>query len=581
MAKDRVQRRLAAILAADVVGYSRLIEADEEGTRARFRNLFEQQICPLITAGEGRVFKTTGDGFLVEFPSVVGAVRAALAIQETARRHAANAAPVPAIEFRVGLNLGDVIVEGEDIHGDGVNVASRLEGLCGPGEVFVSGAVYDQAEGKVAARFEDLGLHRLKNIAKPVRVYRALLSKEGTSVPRHTAPPPSDKPSIAVLPFENLSSDSGQDYFSDGITEDLITELSRRRELLVIARDSTFQYKGRPQNVKAVAADLAVRYVLQGSVRRAASRVRITVQLVAAETGRHIWAERYDRELSDIFAMQDEVVRSIVASLPAHVEAADLERAKRKTPANLAAYDYLLRAKDHHHRATAEDNTRALELLESAIALEPEYASAHAWLACVYGQAFTLGFLPPANPHLARCVHEAETAFALDPDDSEAHRILAEVRLQGRRFDEAWHHHERALALNPNDARIVSQRGEFLSWLGQPEEGIEWIAKAIRLDPSGTERRAVYLGRANFLAGRYREALEAFARCGHATYVVHALKAACHAALAEEEQARASVSEVLKLRSDFMVETFLAGQPYRDARTRERCANLMIAAGLR
>jgi adenylate cyclase len=584
VASGHVQRRLAAILAADVVAYSRLIEADEEGTRARLRSLFEGQIFPLIGAGNGRIFKTTGDGFLVEFPSVVAAVRTALDVQEAMRRLAENASHGAPIELRIGLNVGDVIVEGDDIHGDGVNVAARLEGLCEPSEVFVSGAVFDQAEGKVAASFDDLGTHALKNIAKPARVYRARIGPRdadgGTTGARPAAPPLSDKPSIAVLPFDNLSGDSEQDYFSDGITEDLITELSRYRELLIIARDSSFQYKGRSQNVKAVAADLAVRYVLQGSVRRAGARVRITAQLVAAETARHIWAERYDRELSDIFAVQDEVVRSIVASLPAHVEAADLERAKRKTPANLAAYDYLLRAKEHHHRISAGDNARAIELLDQAIALEPEYAHAHAWLACVYGQAFTLGFLPPADPHLARCVREAETAFAFDPDDSEAHRILAEVRLQGRRYDEAWHHHERALALNPNDARIVAQHGEFLSWLGRPEDGIEWIAKAIRLDPSGAERRAVHLGRAYFLAGRPNEALAAFARCGHQTYVAYALRAACHAALGQEEQARAAAAEVLRLRPGFAVNVFLATQPYREHMARKRSAELMVAAGL-
>lgn len=578
MAGERVQRRLAAILAADVVGYSRLVEADEEGTRARLRSLFEERICPLIAAGEGRVVKTTGDGFLVEFPSVVAAVRAALDIQDAVR--AAGSAQGPPIELRIGLNVGDVIVEGDDIHGDGVNVAARLEGLCGPGEVFVSGAVYDQAEGKVAAAFEDLGLHALKNIARPARVYRARKGPRETGMPRPSPAPASEKPSIAVLPFDNLSGDSEQDYFSDGIAEDLTTELSRCRALLVIARDSSFQYKGRAQNVRAVAADLAVRYVVHGSVRRAGTRVRVTAQLVAADTGRQIWAERYDRELSDIFAVQDEVVRAIVACLPVHVEAADLERAKRKTPANLAAYDYLLQAKERHHRVSAEDNARALELLERAVALEPDYANARAWIACVYGQAFTLGYLPAADPHLARCVREAETAFALDPEDSEAHRILAEVRLQSRRFDEAWHHHERALALNPNDARIVSQRGELLGWFGRPEEGIEWIAKAIRLDPSGAERRAVYLGRAYFLSSRYSEALAAFARCGQQTHVVQAYRAACHAALGQDEQARAAAAEVLRLRPNFSVDAFVATQPYREQAVRERCLALMAAAGL-
>ena len=584
MAKERVQRRLAAILAADVIGYSRLIEADEEGTRARLRSLQAELIEPRIVADGGRIFKTTGDGFLVEFTSAVVAVRSALDVQEAMRRFNTKVPEHTRIEFRIGINVGDVIVEGDDIHGDGVNVAARLEGLCGPGEVYVSGTVYDQAEGKLAAVFEDLGARTVKNIAKPVRIYCARVGPRIDAKPQAQAtlapPPLSDKPSIAVLPFENMSGDPDQEYFSDGISEDLITELSRYREVFVIARDSTFQFKGRSKNVKAVAAELGVRYVLQGSVRKAGGRVRITSQLVVAESGRHIWAERYDRDLSDIFAVQDEVVRSIVATLPAHVEAADLERAKRKTPASLVAYDYLLRAKEHHHRVTEEDNARALELLGQAIALEPEYAHAHAWLACVYGQAFTVGFRPPAEPDMGHCVRAAERAYAFDSEDSEAHRILAEVRLQQGRHDEAWHHHERALALNPNDARIVSQRGEFLTWLGRPDEGIEWIASAIRLDPSGAERRSVYLGRAYFLCGRYGEALEAFACCGRQTYAVQTLKAACYAALGREEQARAAASEVLGLRPNFSIETFLATQPYRDRVLRERCAELIAAAGL-
>ena len=581
---EGVQRRLAAVLAADVIGYSRLIEVDEEGTRARLRKLHAELIEPRIVAEGGRIFKTTGDGFLVEFTSAVVAVRSALDVQEAMRRLNAEVPEDSRIEFRIGINVGDVIVEGDDIHGDGVNVAARLEGLCEPGEVYVAGTVYDQAEGKLAAVFEDLGTRTVKNIAKPVRIYCARVRLHTDAMPQAKAtvalPPLSDKPSVAVLPFDNMSGDPDQEYFSDGITEDLITELSRYREVFVIARDSTFQFKGHSKSVKAVAAELGVRYVLQGSVRRAGDRVRITAQLVVAENGRHIWAERYDRNLSDIFAVQDEVVRSIVAVLPAHVEAADLERAKRKTPSSLRAYDYLLRAKEHHHRATEEDNSQALELLERAIVLEPGYAHAHAWLACVYGQAFTIGFRPPAEPDLGRCIRAAETAHAFDSEDSEAHRILAEVRLLHGRSDEAWHHHARALALNPNDARIVSQRGEFLTWLGRPAEGIEWIANAIRLDPSGAERRAVYLGRAYFLSGCYREAIEAFACCGRQTYAVQALKAACYAALGQEEEARVAAAEVLRLRPNFSIETYLATQPYRDQALRERCAELIAATDL-
>ncbi len=577
MAEARVQRRLAAVLAADVVGYSRLMETDEAGTLVALKARRRDVLDPLVARHQGRIFKTTGDGVLIEFASAVNAVQCAVELQQGMAMANGGQPENWHIVLRIGVNLGDVIVEGSDLYGDGVNVAARLEALAEPGGILVSGTAYDHVRKNVKTDFDDLGPQALKNITDPVRAYRVAgtptvtvsMQKAGT-----------DKPSIAVLPFANMSGDLEQEYFSDGITEDIITELSRYRELFVIARDSTFQFKGRSKSVTAVAAELGVRYVLQGSVRKAGDRVRITAQLVVAESGQHIWAERYDRNLSDIFAVQDEVVRSIVAVLPAHVEAADLERAKRKTPASLRAYDYLLRAKEHHHRATEEDNARALELLEQAIALEPGYAHAHAWLACVYGQAFTIGFRPPAEPDLGRCIRAAETAYAFDSEDSEAHRILAEVRLQHGRPDEAWHHHDRALALNPNDARIVSQRGEFLTWLGRPAEGIEWIANAIRLDPSGAERRAVYLGRAYFLSGRYWEAIEAFACCGRQTYAVQALKAACYAALGQEEEARAAAAEVLGLRPNFSIETYLATQPYRDPVLRERCAEMIAAAGL-
>ena len=357
MAEERVQRRLAAILVADVVGYSRLMEADEEGTRARLRSLHSELVDPRIAADGGRIVKTTGDGILVEFPSAVDAVRNALSIQSAIADHNADLSENQRLVFRMGVNLGDVIIEGDDIHGDGVNVAARLEGLCEPGEVFLSGTVHDHVEGKLIARFEDLGERSVKNITKPVRVYRARTgTQENTvSVPADVPLSSPDKPSIAVLPFENMSGDPEQEYFSDGITEDIITELSKISGLFVIARHSSFTYKGKSVTLKQVGQELGVRYALEGSVRKAGNRLRITAQLIDTATDHHLWAERYDRELEDIFAVQDDVTREIIAALEVAIPQEDLNRLGRPPTKNVMAYDLFLQARTGFIPPTAEN----------------------------------------------------------------------------------------------------------------------------------------------------------------------------------------------------------------------------------
>lgn len=341
MAKERVQRRLAAILAADVVGYSRLIEANEEGTRTRLRRLHAELIDPRIEADGGRIVKMTGDGVLAEFPSAIDAVRNALAIQTDLCLCNAELPENYRIAFRVGINVGDVIVEEDDIHGDGVNIAARLESICEPGEVYVSGTVREHVEGKLAITFDDLGNKKLKNITRPVAVFRARPRSDDHAPPLQTAAPlpPSDKPSIAVLPFENLSGDPDQDYFSDGISEDIITGLSRVRTFLVIARNSTFSYKGKSSDIRQVARALGVRYVLEGSVRKAGNRVRITAQLIDATSGAHIWADRYDREMEDIFAVQDEITQTVIGAIQPELSRAEQRRALMKPPESLGAWE--------------------------------------------------------------------------------------------------------------------------------------------------------------------------------------------------------------------------------------------------
>src|SRR5690606_33592571 len=453
---------------------------------------------------KGRVIKTAGDGMLVEFSSVAEAVACAVEIQRRMARRNADVAPGHAIRFRVGINLGDVISEDQDIFGDGVNVAARLQECAEPGGICVSGAVRDQVGDRLGVAFEDLGEQRIKNISRPIRAFRVRLDEPASAAPgpggRARAPfgTVSDKPSIAVLPFVNMSGDPEQEFFADGLTEDIITALSRFRELFVISRNSAFVYKNRPVRIQDVAAEFGVQYVVEGSVRKAGRRVRVTVQLIAAEPDRHVWAERYDRELEDIFAIQDEVTAAIVATLPGRVEAASHDRVGRKPTDNLAAYECVLAGKILHHRSTPEDNAEATRLLERAIALDPKYAHAHAWLACVLGQAWTHGWCADRDATWGRVVEELQTALALDENDSDVHRILGAVNLVHGDHERAMYHQERALGLNPNNDLIVVQQGEFLTWLGRPEEGIEWIRRAMRLNPYHPERYWSHLGRAYF-----------------------------------------------------------------------------------
>jgi len=389
LSETGIRQRLAAILAADGVGYSRLMAADERGTVAALdaaRSVFRSH----IELHQGRVIDMAGDSVLAVFDTATGAVSAALEVQEQLMAQAAALASDRQIPFRVDIHLGDVIEKTDGtVYGDGINIASRLQGLAEPGGITVSDAVQCALRQGLAASFDDLGEQLVKNIDKPVRVYRLRLDKAVVAVPGAAASNGLrgrvDKPAIAVLPFNNMSGDPEQEYFADGITEDIITELSRFRDLFVISRNSSFKYKGKAVEVQKFARELGVRYVVEGSVRKVGKRVRITVQLIDAETDRHIWAERYDRELEDIFAIQDEVTSAIVSTLPGRVEAAARDFAARKTTDNMAAYECVLAGKLRHHRSTPQDAAEALRLLDRAIELDPSYAHAHAWKGCVLG----------------------------------------------------------------------------------------------------------------------------------------------------------------------------------------------------
>jgi len=486
MAEERVQRRLAAILAADVVGYSRLVRADEEATLAALKGIRKDIIDPKIANHHGRIVKLMGDGMLAEFGSAVDAVRNAVEVQRAVAEHQSDLPDDRRIQFRVGINLGDVVIDGDDIQGDGVNVAARLEALADPGGVCISGAVHEQVRDRIDVPFEDLGEQEVKNIDRPVRVWRWTSDTSATS----SGPAATDKllrlpdkPSIAVLPFEDLSADKDQEYFADGIAEDIITALSRNRGVFVIARNSSFTYKGAAVDVKRVGQELGVRYVLEGSVRKAGSRVRITAQLIDAATGNHVWAERYDRELEDIFAVQDEITQNIVATIGPELASAEMQRARRKDPSSLDAWDCTIRAMWHFARATHGDMEEARRFALRAIEMDPGTAPAFGILAFTHLRGVVNGWSKTPSQSIQEAYEAARKAVALDGRDANAHWALGTANLFRRRFEDAFSSYETAIDLDPNNAAAHGGLGSALAYAGRTEPKFS-IAIENRLPPT-------------------------------------------------------------------------------------------------
>jgi TolB-like protein len=500
---ERVERRLAAVLAADVAGYS----ADEEGTLAQLKGHRRALVDPKIAKHRGRIVKTTGDGMLVEFTSVVEALKCAVEVQRGMIERNAEVPPEKRIEFRVGIHQGDIIIDGDDIFGDGVNVAARLEGLAETGGICVSGRVQEDARGKLDVAFEDTGEQQLKNIEHSVRVYRIRLA--GAAASSRAALPLPDKPSIAVLPFQNMSGDPEQEYFADGVVEEIITAVSRFKNLFVIARNSTFTYKGRVMDVKQVGRELGVRYVLEGSVRQSGNRVRITGQLIDAATGTHLWADHFDGALQDVFELQDQVTANVVRQLVPKVEQIEIERAKRKPTESLDAYDYYLRGMANIYRATKTTNDEALAFFYKAIDLDPDFASAHGWAAVCYTQRKQSGWMNDPNQETIEAVRLARRAIELGRDDPVALAAggfaLAYV---GGDFDAGATFIDRATALNPNFSGAWHASGWVRHYLGDDELAIEHLAHATRLSPLDPlmYQIATVTGLAHFSAGRHDDA---------------------------------------------------------------------------
>ena len=594
MRSTGLQRRLAAIMAADVAGYSRLMAADEDGTLARLRAHRRELVDPAIAEHRGRIVKLMGDGMLVEFGSVVDAVECAAAVQ---RGMAAREADLPEdrrMRLRVGIHLGDVIVEDGDIYGDGVNVAARLEGLAEPGGIAVSGDVCNAVRNKVGLTFEDLGERRVRHIAEPIRIYRVPVAALGGALtadrraevdPVADAPPvPPDKPSIVVLPFDNMSGDPEQAYFSDGISEDIITDLSKVSGLFVIARNSAFTYRGRGLDLREVGRQLGVRYVLEGSVRKAGIRVRITAQLIDGATGGHLWAERYDRELTDIFAVQDEVTREIVAALRVRLRPDERRRLTTgRGTDRIEAYDCFLRGRElawlHARRANAE----ARPLLERAIALDPGFAAAHAALAYVVLNEYINGWSDAPEDSLERAHRLACQAVALDDLEPEAHFQLGDVLMWLRRHDEAIAEAGRAIALSPSASYAHSLLGLALHYAGRSEEALDPLHEAMRLDPHYPDVYLHSLAQSCFSLGRYEDAVAALNKRlarNPESDSSRVLLAACYGHLGRTGEARAAWAEALRVNPDYSPEQRRRVLPYRDPAEFERVVEGLTKAGL-
>jgi adenylate cyclase len=555
MPQERVQRRLMAVLAADVAGYSRLMSADEEGTLARLKSHRHDLFDSKIEENRGRLVKTTGDGLLAEFSSVVDALRCAAEVQQAMVERNAKLPQDKQIQFRIGINVGDIVIDGNDIFGDGVNVAARLEGLAEPGGICVSARVQEDVQGKLDIVFEEMGDQQLKNISRPVKAFRVAPAKSThASVPLAS----SKKPSIAVLPFQNMSGDSEQEYFTDGMVDEIITGLSRIKWLSVVSRNSSYIYKNKPAAVKDVSQKLDVRYVLEGGVRRAGNRVRITAQLIDAETDTHLWAEQYDRLLEDVFALQDEITMCVVGAIEPSVRKAEIDRIRRQRPGSFTAYDFLLRSQQFVFAGMPAEAAKAMPLLEDALKVEPDYSAAHAYLSWCLHARFGRGGLHE-DDRLAAVSH-ARTAVALGNDDATALAIAALVlAYDGHEISTALKLFDRALELSNCNVFALCWNAAILAWIGKTDLAVERAQLALRLGPfdSLIWRAHHALSIAYFHNQRYSDAAHAARSVIDANPVYslpRAILAAALVRLGRLEEAKTMAQTVLDREPSFTIE---------------------------
>src|SRR5499433_218974 len=578
-----MERRLTAIFAADVAGYSRLVGADEEGTIDRLGAHRRELIEPKIAEHQGRLVKTTGDGVLAEFASPVKAVRCAIDVQHGMAARNADIPEGQRIEFRIGINLGDVVVEDGDIFGDGVNVAARLENIAEPGAVLISRAVRDFVTDTAELALEDLGERELKNIAKPVQVFRIAPPAQAAAAAQAPAPALPQKPSIAVLPFTNMSGDPEQEYFSDGMTEDLITDLSKISALFVIARNSTFAYKGQSVKVQEIGRDLGVRFVLEGSIRKAGNRVRITAQLIDAESAGHLWAERFDRDLTDIFATQDEVVEKIVRALAVTLTQGEERRLGRRGTGNVQAYEFWLRARESLSRSTREGVAQARAMHLRAIELDPDFAAPHAGLSLAAISDYVSDWAADPAQALDEAERQARRALELDDQEPVSHMALGNVLLWRRDLEGALAQFRRMIELDPNFAQGYSATGLALMYAGRPVEALEAFAIAKRLDPHHASIVLHFLAQTHFSLGQYETAakqlLERIARTP-ATDSSRMMLASCYGHLGRTDDARAAWAELLKVNPDFSLTQRERVLPYKNTADFQRIVEGLAKAGL-
>jgi TolB-like protein/Tfp pilus assembly protein PilF len=580
MAEWEVERRLAAIVAADVVGYSRLMEADESGTLAQLKALRKELINPKIAEYRGRIVKTTGDGILLEYASVTDAVQCSVDIQEAMAQRNASVPNDRRIQFRFGINLGEIIIEDGDIYGNGVNVAARLEAMAEPDGICISGSVYDQTQSILSMVYEDLGEQSVKNISAPVRIFAMRMgeTKEQTPPAAQSAAPAAEpaRATIAVLPFDNLSADPEQEYFADGLAEDLITDLSNVPGLFVISRHSAFAYKGKSIDIRSVAKDLGVRFVVEGSVRRAAARIRINVQLIDAEDGTHLWADRFDRDLADIFVLQDEVVGRIVNALADLLPSAQAIARQRTT--NLEAYDLIVRGRVLVTQSL-ESNRAARPLLERSIELDPSFADAHAWLAmshlcswAYWGEAM--------EPGRSLALAAAQRAVSLDPENASAHAILGYVLLFGGKPDAGAAELTTALGINPNHADAWAFFGELKAFEGNAVGGIEHFRNAFRLNPYPPGWYYWLLGLVEYAAGQYEAAVETLRHESTHRLGSQRILAASLAQLGRMEEAKAEAAQFLAAHPHFSIQHWGNTQPFQREADRQHFIDGYLKAGL-